>query len=916
MNEDRPNPDALLAEVAAEERKAARGKLKIFFGSNAGVGKTFAMLDEARKRAAEGAKLLVGYAEPHIRPDTEALLLGLDILPYKLVEHKGATLKEFDLDAALAKHPTLICVDELAHSNAPGMRHPKRWQDVEELLNAGINVYATLNVQHLESVNDIVERITGVKVRETLPDRVLDEADEVELVDIAPDELIERLREGKVYKPQQAEQALKHFFNRGNLIALRELALRKTAERVDAQMREARRTNATTQTPPPWAASERILVCVGPSPFAAQLVRATKRLAMGVRAPWVAAFVETPSSVNMTEAARARLTENMQLAEQLGAETVTLSGNNVADELIAYSRQKNITKIVAGKPELPRWREWLFGSIVEELIRRSGSIDVYVIRHEGEKNRPARVAQQPEKVGWQPYAYALGICTLATLLGMFVYHVLGNHGKRFSNTNTLMIELLAVLFVATRFGRWPAIVASLYAVAAFDFTVVPPYYTFSVEDSQYVFTFAVMLATALLISTMADRIRRQAVAARNRERRTAALLSLSRDLTAKRERTEIVEAEVRHVSGVFDSIAAVFLPNAKGELAMAGMSRETQPLDEKELSVIQWVFDHGQAAGRGTDTLPSATGIYLPMSAMRGIVGVLGLLDSKEPQSPERVHLLEAFANQSAVAIERAALAEESRQAWERVEAEFLRNTLLSGVSHDLRTPLATITGAASSLVESNGIAEDARKELAQSIVCESERMERLITNLLDMTRLEAGGFPLKLDWYALQDIVGTAIQSTRKKLGDRNVKTHFPQDLPLIRVDGMAMEQVLINLLDNAASYTPPGTEIVISASVNAEELELQVTDGGPGLPPADPGQVFQKFFRGAASNGNAQSDNGSRHGAGLGLAICKGIIGLHGGTIRAENRAEGGARFCIRIPTGGRPPAVPIETDAENTL
>ncbi len=479
--------------------------------------------------------------------------------------------------------------------------------------------------------------------------------------------------------------------------------------------------------------------------------------------------------------------------------------------------------------------------------------------------------------------------------------------------NALMIHLLAVLFVAMRFGRGPAVAASLFAVAAFDFTVVPPYYNFAVSDSQYIFTFAVMLATALIISTLTDRIRRMGFAARDREKRTAALLSLSRDLAAMREKREIVQAVVQHVADVFDRTAAVFISNAKGELALAGTNREVEPPTEKELGVVQWVFDHHQQAGRGTSTLPAATGLFLPMSATRGTVGVLGLLDAQQTQNPEQLHLLEAFASQSALALERAIFAEESQQAWERVEAEFLRNTLLSGVSHDLRTPLAAIAGAASSLAESNGLDDGVRRELARDIVAESERMERLITNLLAMTRLESGGFVLRKEWHPVNEIVGTALGHLRKRLASHQVTTHLPPDLPLINVDSIAIDEVLTNLLDNAALYTPAGTAIDINASVVGDQFTLEIADSGPGLPKDDPQRVFQKFFR-DIQHTTGKSDNGSRRGVGLGLAICQGIIKLHGGTITAKNRPTGGALFRIQLPLGGTPPSVPPETDSEN--
>jgi two-component system sensor histidine kinase KdpD len=532
-----------------------------------------------------------------------------------------------------------------------------------------------------------------------------------------------------------------------------------------------------------------------------------------------------------------------------------------------------------------------------------------VIRHERDKD-PAPPRPQPEGIiHWRQYAWSGAICLLATGLGMLVYHVLGHHGDGF-RINALMLDLLAVLFIATRYGRGPAVAASIFSVAAFDFTVVPPYYKFTVDDSQYLFTFAVMLVTALIISTLADRIRRQADMARKRERRTAALLSLSRDLAATREKQAIVQAVMQHVSGVFDSAVAVFMPNANGGLALAGANRGIDPLDEKERSVVQWVFDHRQPAGRGTSTLPAAAGVFLPMLAARGPVGVLGLLDPRDVQDPERLHLLEAFASQSALALERAILADESRHAWERVEAEFLRNTLLSGVSHDLRTPLAAITGAASSLAETNGIGDETRKELAQDIVAESERMERLITNLLDMTRLESSGFTLRKEWHPVNEIVGTSLTHMRKRLASHPVATHVPADLPLIHVDAIALEEVLVNLLDNAALYTPAGTPVDVAAFQQDDRIILEVGDHGPGLPQDDPQRVFQKFFRGGKRT-HGKNDDGTRRGVGLGLAICKGIVELHGGTITAENRTGGGALFRIKLPLGGTPPSMPAETD-----
>jgi two-component system, OmpR family, sensor histidine kinase KdpD len=915
MTESRPDPDALLAQVTAEEKKSTRGRLKVFFGASAGVGKTYAMLEEARKRAEEGMQILIGYAEPHIRPDTEALLLGMEILPYKMVEYKNTQFKEFDLDGALSRKPSLVCVDELAHTNIPGTpapRHAKRFQDVLELIDAGINVYTTLNVQHLESVNDIVERTSGIKVRETLPDWVLEQADEVQLIDISPDKLIERIAEGKIYKQHQADHITKQFFNRGNISALRELALRRTADRVDAQMEDFRREAGVKTL---WPTAERILVCVGPSPFSARLVRSARRMAAALKTQWIAASVDTPSSANLPQEARERVTQTLRLAEQLGAQTVKLSGSNPADEIIAYAKTKNVARIIIGKSDQPRWKDILKGSIVDELIRKSGQMDVYVIRDERTEVSMPR-SQKPaarKPVDVTAYAWAVGICAATTLLGMLLYHKLGyrpglpgEDPHRFSNTNVLMIDLLAVLFIALRFGRGPAVLASLLAVAAFDFTVVPPYFSFAVSDTQYFVTFGCMFAAALIISTLTDRVKQQGVVARQSERRTAALLDLSRELAATREKKEILAAAVRHVSEVFDCKVGVLLPDADNHLVVANSNWDLQ-LDDKEMSVAQWAFEHDQPAGKTTPTLPSAHGLYLPLRTSQGDEGVLGVTGPALDRigDPDRFHLLEAFASQTAVAIERAGLAEEAQRAWARVEAEFIRNTLLSGVSHDLRTPLAVITGSASTLLEAgHAIDERGRRELLAGIADEAEHMEHFINNLLDMTRLESGSQKPKREQYPLQELVASTLQRLRKKIGERQIVIDIASDFPLLFVDGTLFEQVLINLVDNALQYTPADTAIEISGQSRDKAVEISVLDRGPGLPADDPTRVFQKFYRSAA---------GAKHrGIGLGLAICRGIVELHGGTITAKNRDGGGAAFIITLSGDSLRPGKPamIET------
>ncbi len=892
--EHRPDPDELLARVKEEETRRTRGKLKVFFGAAAGVGKTYAMLEEARARRAAGVDVVVGYVEPHGRPETEALLVGIEQIPPRIVDYRGTRLREFDLDAALARRPTLILVDELAHTNAPGFRHPKRWQDVLELLAAGIGVYTTVNVQHLESLNDVVAKITGVQVRETVPDSVLEEADEVELIDLPPDDLIQRLKEGKVYVPDQAEHAVRKFFRKGNLIALRELALQTTAAQVDAEMEVYRRDHAI---PTPWPVGERILVCVSPSPFARRVVRAARRMAAGLRAEWIVAYVETPAHARLSEADRDRMAETLRLAEQLGARTVTLTGHSVADEIVAYARAKNVTKIVVGKPSRPRWREVLYGSVVNEMVRKSGDIDVYVITGEREEAPSVGARASERRADWPAHARAVGVVALSTAVAwlMFPY---------FELSNLIMVYLLGVVMVAARSRRGPSLLASVLSVATFDFFFVPPYFTFRVADTQYVVTFAVMLVVALVIGTLTVRIRQQAESARGRERRTAALYAMSRDLASLRAVDDLLGAAVLHIGEVLASDVGIFLPDAGGRLVLRAGSLTTGEEGSSEGGVRQWVYEHGQMAGPGTGTLPGARALYLPLVASRGTIGVLGVRPAT-PQTfavPEQMHLLETFAAQTALAVERAMLAEEAQHAQLRVESERLRNTLLSSVSHDLRTPLATITGAASSLLEEmDRLDPAARQELLQAIHEEADRLNRLVNDLLDMTRLESGAIQVRKEWHPLEEIVGAALARFGRRIEDRPITTRLPADLPLVPLDGVLMEQLLINLVENALKYTPPRTPIEIAASMQNGEVRLEVADRGPGLPPGEEARVFDKFYRGGQARGG--------RGVGLGLTICRGIAEAHGGRISAENRPGGGVVFRVALPLAEKPPEVPTD-------
>ncbi len=910
MNErSRPDPDALLARVQREEARAKRGKLKIFFGATAGVGKTFAMLQEARQLKERGVDVVVGYVEPHGRAETEALLVGLECLPYLSVNYRGTTLRDFDLDSALARSPQLLLVDELAHSNPvegePRPRHEKRWQDVEEVLAAGVNVYTTVNVQHVESLNDIVAGITGVRMQETVPDRVFESADEVELIDLPPDELLERLHAGKVYVPEQVRHAIDNFFRKGNLIALRELALRTTADRVDAAMEEYREVKGIHAI---WAAGERLLVAVGPDEQAERLVRAGKRMATALHADWIVVYVETPDLLRLPEHERNRRIALLRLAESLGAETVTLGGSSPGEEIANYARTRNVTRILIGRPRRPLWQRLFRPSTYGELLARTEGIDLHVVGGADEaaaRRSPflarsqayLRLENADEKLRWPAYLASMTAMAGCTLLGMAITPL-------FEVANIVMVYLLGVAFVAVRFGRGPAILASVLGVAAFDFFFVPPQLTFAVSDMQYLLTFAIMLVVALIISNLTASVRLQARVAGHRERRTALLYAMSRELATTRGQDNMTRVAVRHVSEVFDSQVVVLLPGVDGRIRQPRGESISGSLHGADIAVAQWVQDHGRPGGLGTDTLPGSEALYLPLQGSQSVLGVLGVLPANPRRVllPEQFHLLETFAGQIALALERVQLAEQAQQASVDAETEGLRNALLASISHDLRTPLAVIAGASSSLAESGDrLSADARQALARSIYEQSGEMSKLVTNVLEMTRLEAGTIALNRDWHALSEIAGSVLHRLREKLAAHPVRIELPADLPLVRVDATLIEQVFANLFENAAKYTPPGTTIQLRAARHDGGLLISVEDSGPGLPPGNPEQMFAKFHRG--------NSEGAIGGAGLGLAICRAIVTLHGGRIWAERRPEGGTAFRLTLPLEAAPP-VPQET------
>jgi two-component system sensor histidine kinase KdpD len=899
----RPDPDALLARVQREEAQARRGKLTIFFGATAGVGKTYTMLEDARARKAKGVEVVVGYVEPHGRAETEALLEGLERLPYLQVSYRGRTLRDFDLDAALARRPQLLLVDELAHSNPvegePKPRHAKRWQDVEELLAAGINVFTTVNVQHVESLNDVVAGITGVRMQETVPDAVFEHADEVVLIDTPPDELLERLHAGKVYVPEQARNAIENFFRKGNLIALRELALRTTAARVDRAMQEYRAGHGIRET---WAAGERVMVAIGPDEQGERLVRAGKRMATALHADWIVAYVETPDLLRLSDEKRNRRIALLRLAESLGAEAVTLAGGSAGEALAEYARERNVTRIVIGRPRRPLWQRMLRASTYGELLAKTGGIDLHVVGGADEasalrhpflaRSRAYFGAARSAKKRWPGYAWGLAAIAACTLAGRLT-------SPLFELTNIAMVYLLAVVLIAARYGRGAAVATSILAVAAFDFFFVPPALTLAVSDIQYIITFAIMLAVALVISSLTASVRLQANVAGHRERRTALLYAMTRELAATRGEEPMARAAVRHVSEVFDSQVVILLPDAQGKLHYPKGEALPGSLRGADVAVAQWVQDHGEPAGLGSDTLPGAEALYLPLKSAQSVLGVLAVLPANPRRVllPEQFHLLETFAGQIAIALERAHLAEQASRAQVEAQTEGLRNALLASISHDLRTPLAVIAGASSSLAERGERLPPAeRKALAVSIYEQAHQMGELIANVLEMTRLEAGAIALNRDWHAISEITGSVLRRLDERLATHPVQVDLPVDLPLVRVDAALIEQVLANLLENAVKHTPADTRIVLRVDREAEALTLSVEDNGPGLPQGDPQQLFAKFHRGVPES--------SVGGVGLGLAICRAIVQLHGGRIWAERRPQGGSAFRFTLPLEEAPP------------
>ena len=886
----RPSPDALLKAATQQ----SRGRLKIFLGAAPGVGKTYEMLTVAQARKREGVDVVIGIVETHGRAETLALIEGLSTINRREVDYKGRTLDEMDLDAILHRRPALVLVDELAHSNAPGSRHPKRYLDVEELLAAGIDVYTTVNIQHIESLNDVVAQITRIRVRETVPDSILDRADDIEIIDISPEDLLQRLRDGKVYVAKTATRALSHYFSPGNLTALRELALRRTAQRVDAQLLDHMQSHAIAG---PWAAGERVLVCVTRRGAGPALVRYGRRLAERLRAPWTALHIETAADVKLGEADRDRIADCLRLAEKLGAEVATIPATGVAAGIIAYAREQNATQIVVGSPAKRRF--WSRRSLAQALIELAGDIPIHVIGRgqAAETDAPPAPAARPPagKFEATPYLGSAALVAGAVGLGMALQTMLGIN-------SISLVFLTAVLTAGALFGLWPSLFACAASVLSYNFFFLPPLYTFTITDPENVVALFFFTVAAIIASNLAAAMRAQAVTARARARTTEDLYQFSRKLAAIVSLDDLLWATAYQIAAMLKVRVVLLLPErdrAENVVVRAGYPPEDE-LDLADLAAAKWCWQSNRPAGRGADTLPGAKRLFLPMRTGRGPVAVVGV-DSETPGpllAPDQRRLLDALTDQAAVSIERISLAEDVDRARLLAETERLRTALLTSLSHDLRTPLASILGAASSLRSYRDLLDEpARDELLQTVQDEAERLNRFVGNLLDMTRIESGIIEPRREPADLGELIGSALARTSKVLSSHRVETDIAPDLPLLDLDVVLFEQVLFNLLDNAAKYAPVGSTVTLHAWQDGPAgVKLQVCDEGPGIPPGSLETVFDKFVR-------VEATDRQRAGTGLGLAICRGFVEAMGGVIVAGNRTdrEGGAVFTItlRMPT-----------------
>lgn len=882
----RPDPDALLALAGSK-----RGRLTVFLGAAPGVGKTYAMLSRAGQLKHNGVDIVVGLVETHGRADTAGLLDGLEVLPRRKPPGQAAALDEFDLDAALIRKPRIIVVDELAHTNAPESRHPKRHQDIEELLNAGIDVWTAMNIQHLESLSDVVAAITGVTVRERVPDNVLNRADDVLLVDLSPAELLTRLQEGKIYLPGNAERAAASFFKVGNLTALREMALRRTADRVDDQMVDYLKQNAIEG---PWQTVERLLVCIGPDVLSEKVMRTAARLASGLNAPWLVVSIERTDRETADAAGARRLDETFRLAEQLGAETRRVTGRDFVEEILRLARREHVTQIVIGGRQPKAWLSFLHPSLPDMLMRRARGLGVYVVTDAAvsgpeRKRRPARPTLAMVVV---ELAGAAASVIVASGIGIAL-------DTFFDLPNLSMLFLLAVLASAIYAGRTAAFAAAVLSVFAYNFFFIDPVYSLSIAEPHEVFALAIFLVAAFLAGGIASSVRDQAKSASRRAAATQALYDFSRKLSGTAKSDDVLYAAVNQMQATLRRGAVLLLPE-DGELKLGAAWPPETELAVADMTAARWAFEKKEPAGSGTGTLPTIAFQFRPLTTPQGVVGVCGISLATQPMDIGDERALSAILDQTAIAMDRAKLTQESVTQASQLERERFRTALLSSISHDLRTPLATITGSVTSLRQLGvRMSAASRDDLLQSIEEEAGRLSRFVSNLLDMTRIEAGEVNAKKDWVDIGDVVRSAVERARKTFPGHDIETSIAGDLPMIRGDSVLLGQVLFNLLDNAMKYAGEDT-VNIYAKRDGPEIVLSVTDQGKGIPARDLDRIFEKFYRRSKADGRAP-------GTGLGLSISRGFVEAMGGRIKAESPAQRkrGTRIVMRFPAADPVPA-----------
>lgn len=885
MNDQRPNPDELLARLQQSETQACRGKLRIYFGSSAGVGKTFAMLEAARKIPKTERSVMVGLVETHGRLETESLLENLDVLPRKLIDYQGKKFQEFDLDSALIKKPDLLLVDELAHSNIPSCRHPKRWQDIEELLNNGIDVWTTLNVQHLESLNDVISGITGIRVLETVPDSFFNQAEEVVLVDIPVEELFHRLQAGKVYFPEQARRATNNFFRRGNLIALREITLRRTADRLEKDIQTYKKNQSISSV---WKTEGSILACVHEdSIMSEQIIRRAAQLAGQMNVNWYALYIETPTLQHLPTDQRERILNVLKLAEQLGANTTILSNENIAQSIVDYAHQHNLATIVVGHTRHVYFWFWQ-SSLLHQIAQLSPALDLIQIGFTSSRPLPNSLTHIRKKTEAKTNSYQISIAIVATLLTTLTTVILLELLK-LDLVNLVMLHLLTVVLVAVKLGRKPAIVATFLNVAAFDFFLVPPRLSFVVSDVQFMLTFLVMLLVGLIISQLTSGLRFQANIAAHREKRAHTLFELARDLSGALKTDQVVEISLKVIKQAFGGKVALLLPDSRENLISPSLISELEGLD---IGIAQWAFKQNEQAGFATNTLPANPYRYIPLRAPVRIRGILAICPHQQHWLliPEQLRQLETCASVVAIALERVHFVEVAQEMMIHIESERLRNSLLSALSHDLRTPLTALVGLAESLLLNQSTLDKQQQETVRGISQTALHMTNLVNNLLDMVRIEEGKMKLNCELQVLEEIIGSAIRAVRSLLNQRIIKVNLPHDFPLIACDALLLERVFINLLENAAKYTPPNAQIEINAHCLKTEVVIDVIDNGEGLPKDQEEVIFEKFTRGVSESATS--------GVGLGLTICRAIIHAHQGKIIARNHPQHGAIFSFTLP------------------